>query len=758
VNRDKRIALIIVGLYLVLGSLYSVVVPVFEASDELSHYPYIKHLADGGGLPVQRPGEVTLYEQEGGQPPLYYALGAALTFWINTDDLPTVRHLNPHARIGLANARDNKNLVIHPPRSEWPWQGTVLAVHLLRFFSLLLGAGTVWCTYLLGRLLAPQEPRLALGAMALNAFNPMFLFINASVNNDNLVALLCAVTLLFLGRVLAQPLVRVAREGVTWRRVAGLGVLIGLACLTKLSALGLLPLAAMALAVPRLRRVWPRRRERGVWTHALRAWLRDGLGVALGVALVAGWWYARNFQLYGDPTGLAPFLDIVGHRQEALTLRGLLGEFEGFRISFWGLFGAVNVLMRPLRAYAVLDVLSVLALLGLLWRGWRTRHSAECLTLSLPALWAGIVLASVIRWTLLTTASQGRLMFSAMSALCVLLAAGLAAWTPRRGRVGLLEGTVVLLVALAAASPFVAIRPAYARPPLLSATDLPATATPYSVTYGGVMRLLAYEVDRPTVRPGEEVAVTLYWQALAPMARDYSIYVQLFGWRDEPLGQRDSYHGGGSYPSSFWAAGEVRRETLWVAVRADASGPVAMRLDVGLYDLATLERLRATDARGQRVGRPYLTLLKLSVPTPPRVPAQARVADVEQRARLLGYDLREGALRAGAEVPLTLIWQVTGAFDRDYTVFIHLVDSQGQVVGQGDAPPLEGFYPTSLWGAGETLADTHILRIRAEAQPGPHRLLVGFYHLASGQRLAIFDAQGHPSGDAIPLAEVTLRP
>ena len=112
-SRQKLVVAAILGLFLSLGAIYSVVDPIFESSDELSHYPYVKYMADGRGLPVQRPGEETLWDQEGSQPPLYYALAAALTSWINTDDLPIVRRINPHAQLGVPLGQDNKNMIIH---------------------------------------------------------------------------------------------------------------------------------------------------------------------------------------------------------------------------------------------------------------------------------------------------------------------------------------------------------------------------------------------------------------------------------------------------------------------------------------------------------------------------------------------------------------------------------------------------------------------------------------------------------------------
>ena len=41
------------------------------------------------------------WNQEASQPPLYYYLGAALTFWIDQSDMAQARWLNPHVDNGL---------------------------------------------------------------------------------------------------------------------------------------------------------------------------------------------------------------------------------------------------------------------------------------------------------------------------------------------------------------------------------------------------------------------------------------------------------------------------------------------------------------------------------------------------------------------------------------------------------------------------------------------------------------------------------
>ncbi len=204
VIRRHSAAFAIVCLFVALGVIYSVTSPLFEPSDEHNHYPFVQHLATGGGLPVQRAGEKTLWGPEGSQPPLYYAASALLTSWINTDDMAALLYRNPHDRRGVPGTTDNANMYIHTEREAFPWRDTALAVHLIRLFSVLLGAGTILCTYTIAFWLFPGQPAIAAAAMAINAFLPMFIFISASVNNDNLVIFLSSLVLLLLVRVIRR--------------------------------------------------------------------------------------------------------------------------------------------------------------------------------------------------------------------------------------------------------------------------------------------------------------------------------------------------------------------------------------------------------------------------------------------------------------------------------------------------------------------------------------------------------------------------
>ena len=224
-----------------LGVIYASVTPLFEVSDELWHYPMVKTLADGNGLPVQDPAHPGPWRQEGSQPPLYYALMAFITRWIDTSDIDQVRWINPHADNGVITADGNNNIVVHTYREAWPWRGTTLAVRLIRLLSVLLGAGTVYFTYRLALELAPEQKTLALAAAAFVAFTPMFIFVSASVNNDNLAIFLSAAALWLLARWLREPPLSFG-----WSHII-LGLILGGAALSKESALGLLPLAGAVM-------------------------------------------------------------------------------------------------------------------------------------------------------------------------------------------------------------------------------------------------------------------------------------------------------------------------------------------------------------------------------------------------------------------------------------------------------------------------------------------------------------------------------
>jgi hypothetical protein len=198
----------------------------------------------------------------------------------------------------------------------------------------------------------------------------------------------------------------------------------------------------------------------------------------------------------------------------------------------------------------------------------------------------------------------------------------------------------------------------------------------------------------------------------------------------------------------------VIRDRYEVTIADDAVGPVAAQIEVGLYDLQTMNPLLVIDGLGQPVGRVLLERIKVRAPTAPAQPAHTVDALYGERVWLRGYDLPRQTLEPGQQAPLTLHWEALGPLPADYTVFIHLISADGATIGQGDGPPLGGQYPTSYWAAGEFLRDEHLLNVSADAPPGRARLLVGLYNPETGQRLPLGT---NPDG-AVEIATLEVAP
>ncbi|MBI1882297.1 MAG: phospholipid carrier-dependent glycosyltransferase, partial [Chloroflexi bacterium] len=252
VQNHPGAALILLA-FIILALIYSLVTPPFEAGDESRHYAVVKYMADTGRLPVQEPSEAQIHwSHEGNQPPLYYALAAALTFWIDTGDWNDVYWYNPHTTIGNPLRPDNKNITIHPPGEAW--RGHVLAVHLIRFLSITMATVTVISSYFIALSLFKGNRWLAAGAMAITAFNPMFIFISGSVNNDNAVIMFVTLALWLMVQISewqtkedkshSSFTIHYSLFTIRYSPIL-LGFLIGLGALSKLYALGLLPLAVL---------------------------------------------------------------------------------------------------------------------------------------------------------------------------------------------------------------------------------------------------------------------------------------------------------------------------------------------------------------------------------------------------------------------------------------------------------------------------------------------------------------------------------
>ena len=136
---------------------------------------------------------------------------------------------------------------------------------------------------------------------------------------------------------------------------------------------------------------------------------------------------------------------------------------------------------------------------------------------------------------------------------------------------------------------------------------------------------------------------------------------------------------------------------------------------------------------------PYFSSL---VPTPISVRFSSPTSGAEIWLLAYGVTGRLEDWKIGNEVSsdasaprLTLYWETSAPLDAEYTVFVHSLNAQGELVGQADGPPLANHYPTTAWRPGEIVQDSRLV-------PFGGRYLVGLYDPVSGERLPAFAADG----------------
>jgi hypothetical protein len=256
----------------------------------------------------------------------------------------------------------------------------------------------------------------------------------------------------------------------------------------------------------------------------------------------------------------------------------------------------------------------------------------------------------------------------------------------------------------------------------------------------GQVRLLGYDLDTDQVEAGHRVHLTLYWQAQDRLNTDYNVFAHLdappngttfLAADTDPPGDAQAQI---DIPTTRWEVDSYVRDEHRFVIPSDIP-PVRYTLRVGLYDPAT----------GAGLGE-AVTLQEIQV-LPDKPVRRSQVPNrtgyqLGDGIELLGYGLNE------EEGSLRLYWRASETIGQDYVVFVHVADSEGQLLDQRDGPPLSGMYPTSKWTPGQIVVDDRDL---PDLPPGT-QILVGMYDLDSMQRLPVLDDQGERlPNDAIPL-------
>lgn len=131
----------------------------------------------------------------------------------------------------------------------------------------------------------------------------------------------------------------------------------------------------------------------------------------------------------------------------------------------------------------------------------------------------------------------------------------------------------------------------------------PAPAHPAQAVLGQVVKLTGYTLEPEQPSPGESLRLTLYWEALNPVLRNYTVFVHLRRPQGGNVAQADHRPLDNLYPTTLWPVGETIRESSLLAIPPDLP-PGRYELWVGMYLLETGERLPVqNDTSGENAVR-----------------------------------------------------------------------------------------------------------------------------------------------------------
>jgi hypothetical protein len=155
-------------------------------------------------------------------------------------------------------------------------------------------------------------------------------------------------------------------------------------------------------------------------------------------------------------------------------------------------------------------------------------------------------------------------------------------------------------------------------------------------------------------------------------------------------------------------------------------------------------------------GVPYAWLYaKLPADAVPEHALEVRLGD---RRRFLGYDLRSTGVAPGERIPIVLYWQATASGAEDLSVFLHLLNSTGELIWQEDGAAAHGTRPTWSWEAGEVVIDPHTVALPQDLPGGEYHLVAGLYDWQTGERLPAVTSDGDELiNDQIAVATLVVQ-
>jgi len=248
---------------------------------------------------------------------------------------------------------------------------------------------------------------------------------------------------------------------------------------------------------------------------------------------------------------------------------------------------------------------------------------------------------------------------------------------------------------------------------------------------GDEVRLVGSNLLNERLAAGDIAQLALFWQVEAQPVQRYKVFVHVLDDGNQIVGQRDAEPGGGAFLTPLWEPGEPVIDYWGVPIHP-ATPPGRYRVEVGMYNPETGQRLLTTDGEGQIWLEPLVVERPLAAAPTAALGMQHEAGADLGGLVLLGYDLYrlgmehqlDAPLRPGDLLHVNLYWTTGQPLSGDWGVEIAVVDAGARVQVQISGQPVGG-YPTGQWQAGDLWRGQFTLPLPADLPSGRYRLQIG---------------------------------
>ena len=233
----------------------------------------------------------------------------------------------------------------------------------------------------------------------------------------------------------------------------------------------------------------------------------------------------------------------------------------------------------------------------------------------------------------------------------------------------------------------------------------------------GEIEIVGYQFEPQRLLPGENASLTLFMRLIEPLPDAFQTTVRLVSVADGQVVAQSESLTPQSLAVGAWQPGQVVAERFVTATTTNM--PIgAYLLNFSLSRPGDVEAVWPLYRNNDVNPLDRVALGFTAVPWQGDLsPATPINANFDDQIRLSAFAIA-GDSTPGETLPVELFWEPLQPPQEEYVVFVHILDSAGNLVGSHDGQPVEGRFPTNTWLVGDVIQDVHQVPLDPDLSAG----------------------------------------